>query len=194
VHGQLISGVELPHATVQSEDCVQSPVQPLPHEPSTSPWPVATNVQLPPVQLTSQHVESLHVNVQPPPGQSNVQSDIPLHVIAQLPSGQVRLQSFAHVQLALPPLPWPLSHAPVSSEASLGLDVLSSMIACASKCGPSSPPDELEKPIRPHAASASTNAPPRTAQRYYESIAARCRRTCGEHEAIARAPTGVSWK
>jgi hypothetical protein len=183
---------------VQSEDCVHSPVQPLPHEPSTVVSPLATNVQLPPLQLTSQHVESLHVNVQPPPGQSNVQSDIPLHVIAQLPSGQFRLQSSVHVQLALPPLPWPLKHAPVSNEASLGTPspgrAVSSMIACASKRGPSSSSDELEKPIRPHAASASNNAPSRTARRYYESIEARCRPTCGEHEAITRAATGVSWK
>jgi hypothetical protein len=168
VHGHIIGGVPLPHDTVQSELPVQLPEQPALHEPSTVVSPLATNVQLPPAQLTAQHVSSPQSNVQPPPGQPNVQLDIPLHVMSQLPLGQSRSQSLLHVQLALPPLPPPFVHAPVSSEPSPGVPSVelapSFAITCASSLPP--PPDTLEKPMRPHAAS-STSTPPRTRRLYY---------------------------
>jgi hypothetical protein len=152
---------------------VQLPEQPALHVPSTVVSPLATKLQSPPVQLTAQHVSSPQSNVQPPPAQLNVQLDIPLHVIAQLPFGHSRSQSSPHVQLALP-LPLPLMHVPVSSELSPGAPSCgvapSFPIACASSRVPSSPPpppDELEKPMRPQAASISTSAPPRTRRLYY---------------------------
>ena len=104
---QFFGGVPLPHATVQSEMPVHSPVQPALHVPSMVADDDATNVQLPPAQLTSQHTLSLQSNVQPPPSQLSVQLDWPVQAMSQLPLGHVRVQSSAHVQLAALPVVFP---------------------------------------------------------------------------------------
>jgi|HubBroStandDraft_6_1064221.scaffolds.fasta_scaffold105488_3 hypothetical protein len=164
---------------------VHSPVQPALHDPSIVADDDATNVQLPPVQLTSQHTLSPQSNAQPPPSQLNVQLDWPVHDMSQPPLGQERVQSSPHVQLAaLPVIVWQVLPCTVAS-----LEVPSPSMK-ASRVGllSSSPPVDGKrpsKPRRPHAATASSTSTIRTRRRYTSSEAtrrstARSVRVCGD--------------
>jgi hypothetical protein len=176
---QLIGGVPLPHATVQSERSVHVPVQPELHVPSTVADDDATNAQLPPAQLTSQHTLSLQSNMQPPPSQLSVQLDCPLQAMLQLPLGHVRVQSFPHVQLAA--LPAVVSQTPSNVASSVRPSPgIGPSLATNASCGPSSPPTFgawPSKPIRPHAATAITRTMRRTSRPYPKTRKATLRST-----------------